>query len=156
MEAVAGLPITEGDNLIVFRATDKVHDVTCAFTITVDIRPPTLVCSSDIYSKSAVVNYPAPTCVDDRLGVKLEFLTPGLYSGAVFPYGKNVVKYRAVDQAGNEAFCQFSVVIGNQSITNFIALLFAHLYPIIQIPNDRRSSALEALHRLEQLWPIEQ
>jgi len=114
VEAVAGLPITEGDNLIVFRATDKVHDVTCAFTITVDIRPPTLVCSSDIYSKSAVVNYPAPTCVDDRLGVKLEFLTPGLYSGAVFPYGKNVVKYRAVDQAGNEAFCQFSVVIDTE------------------------------------------
>ena len=87
----------------------------CSFTVTVnDTQPPTITCPANIIKPtdpnqcSAVVNYPAPTVVDNCPGLVAN-CSPA--SGSAFPKGTTTVNCTVTDASNNSASCSFTVTV---------------------------------------------
>ncbi len=97
----------------------------CSFTVTVtDTTNPVLTCPSNITQGTdnnlctAVVNYPAPTVMDNCSGSITPVCTPA--AGTAFPKGTTTVNCTATDPGGNTGTCSFTITINdtqNPSIT---------------------------------------
>jgi hypothetical protein len=74
---------------------------------------PVLTCPASVTycSYENVVNYSAPTAVDNCLAGGNWAQTAGLPSGSEFPVGSTTQTYQFKDQAGNIGSCSFEVVI---------------------------------------------
>jgi hypothetical protein len=89
----------------------------CSFTVTVnDTQPPSITCPTDVLVVTdqnacpapacQVVNFPAPTAIDNCPGVVVACNPP---SGSCFPTGVTTVTCTATDTSGNTAMCSFTV-----------------------------------------------
>jgi hypothetical protein len=89
-------------------ATSVTYDVEV-----VDNMAPVLTCPASVTycSYENVVNYSAPTAVDNCLAGGNWAQTAGLPSGSEFPVGSTTQTYQFKDQAGNIGSCSFEVVI---------------------------------------------
>jgi len=94
----------------------------CTFTVTVslaDTNPPSLNCPNNVVAwtcetNGAVVNYPAPTAVDDfDRSPAVSCLPP---SGSLFPVGVTVVTCTAEDDCGNTTNCVFTVTVNRDTV----------------------------------------
>jgi CSLREA domain-containing protein len=111
----SGPTFPKGTTTVTCTATDAVGlTASCSFTVTVnDTQPPNLTCAGNLTIPvapgqcAAVVNYTAPTVSDNCPGVGTPSCTPP--SGSTFPVGTTTVTCTAVDAAGNNASCSFTV-----------------------------------------------
>ena len=67
--------------------------------------------NTDAGEATAVVNYAAPTAVDNVAVTVQPYLTAGLASGAEFPLGDTMVTYAAEDAEGNIGTASFTVTV---------------------------------------------
>ena len=108
----------QGVTTITYEAIDGGgNKVRCSFKIIVkDITRPQITCPESIKVNCetgkdyARVKYQLPTAYDGGSKVNVE-LVAGFSSGEQFPVGLTSVKFKAVDNAGNQAFCSFNVEV---------------------------------------------
>ena len=109
-----------GDTAVTYIATDNGgNSATCSFTITVldTVDPVISGCPSDIIVSNdtgacgAVVNYAAPSVVDNCGATFSASHNPG----DTFPVGVTTVFYTATDAAGNADTCSFTVTVEDTS-----------------------------------------
>jgi len=98
---------------------------TCSFTVTItDTQPILIICPSSLTIVAApgqcspIVNFPAPTVVDNCPGSQVTCIPP---SGTAFPVGITNVICTARDAAGTQATCGFTVTV-NGAPQAFIVL----------------------------------
>ncbi len=109
-----------GLTTVTYRITDYAgNSTTCSFDIRViDNTPPSLTCPANIVMNTgsgtctAVATWPTPTPTDncDPGGASI-LLSSSHSSGSTFQLGVTTVTYRAVDNAGNESTCSFTVTV---------------------------------------------
>ncbi len=113
-ESGSAFPV--GTTTVTVKATDQSGNSTsCSFTVTVvDKQAPTIACpvnitqSTDPGQCSAVVRF-APTVTDNCLGQMT--VTTSIASGTAFQKGTTPVTVSAIDAAGNQSTCTFTVTI---------------------------------------------
>lgn len=111
----SGTRFPRGTTLVGCTATDvSSNTVNCGFSVLVEDREsPLLLCASNVVRSadagwcSAVVTF-EPNATDNCPGVEVVCEPP---SGWAFPIGTNAVACTAIDAAGNEAACGFTVVV---------------------------------------------
>jgi len=93
------------------------NTASCSFTITVvDAESPIIDCPSDIVVPAdpgdceTVVNFLPPTFTDNCPGGSIS-QTSGPTSGSSFPVGTTIIEFTAMDAAGNQTICSFSVIV---------------------------------------------
>ncbi len=91
----------------------------CSFTVTVnDTQAPGITCPAPISTGTAtgactaVVNYDAPTVMDNCPGVGAPTCSPA--SGSTFPVGITTVNCSVSDAAGNAAKCSFTITVSDE------------------------------------------
>lgn len=103
-----------------YTATDASGNTTsCSFTVEViDETPPIFACPADVVMGTEIgecgaqVNFPLPAA-SDNCSVTSILQTAGPTSGSFFPVGSTSVEFTAVDDAGNESICTFSVIVND-------------------------------------------
>lgn len=127
----SGRPFPLGVTTQTFEATDNNElTATCSFTVTVeDDEDPILECPQNIEVNTdpevctAQITYANPIAIDNCEDIN-PVLVEGLSSGSDFPPGAHIIRYEAVDAAGNIATCSFSVTVYDREA------------PILVCPND--------------------
>lgn len=120
----SGSSFPVGTTTVTCTATDAASNAnSCVFTITVtqnsDSTSPTINCPTNVITSipygqsSGVIYYSAPAVSDDRAGVTSN-CSPA--SGSTFSRGTTVVSCTAMDAAGNQANCSFTVTIYDVSL----------------------------------------
>ena len=115
-----------GESTISYEATDNIGQTAfCSFTVTVtDTEDPVISdCPIDIQISAAagtcegIATWTVPTVVDNCESESATSLIGSHSSGSIFTVGQNViVTYTAMDAAGNDAICFFSIdVIDDES-----------------------------------------
>ncbi len=117
-EPPVGTLLPLGTTTITCRAFDRCQNQdTCSFRVTVllDTEPPEIRCPEDMTVTACptaaggcgtIVNYPAPSAIDNSGNVAVTCLPP---SGSFFACGSHVVVCRAEDRCGNEVRCAFKI-----------------------------------------------
>jgi len=114
----SGAAFPVGETTVGFTAIDPAgNDVSCMFTVTVvDAEDPVITCPDPIVMDndgedcSAVVSFDDATATDN-CSATVTLDEGSLASGAAFPVGETTVGFTAVDQAGNDASCTFTVTV---------------------------------------------
>lgn len=109
-----------GVTAVTYTATDSYgNTASCSFNVFVEDKtaPSIQNCLSDIVATAnvecdATVQWTPPTATDNCGSVTM---TSTHMPGNVFPVGNTVIKYTATDAAGNTAFCQFSIIVRNET-----------------------------------------
>jgi len=121
LPVASGASFPKGVTTVICQATDASLNTsaTCSFTVTVnDTVPPTITCPANIVTyvplveTSAVVNYAAPTVLDNCGVVSTNSSPP---SGSSFPLGVTVVTCTATDTSGNTNSCSFTVTVAHSN-----------------------------------------
>jgi hypothetical protein len=148
---IIGLPggsrFPSGRNLVAFKAIGlSGYSNTCYSYINVkDNESPTFKCNRDtaLYvdqgSPGLVYQFTFPPAFDN-CGVKEVKQVQGLPGGSMFPIGKTVQKFRAVDISGNQAECSYTIDILYKSTPS---LLMTSIEPIPKFANK------DSLHQLK-------
>lgn len=111
----SGLTFQPGTTIVTYFAAGLGTTDECSFIVTLDDVPPVIDnCPTDITlfaaadSCGATAFWPTPTATDD-CGI-LAF-TPNANSGDFFEIGTTSVTYAAADSSGNQAACNFNVIV---------------------------------------------
>ena len=136
-----------GLNTVTYRITDYAgNSTTCSFDVSVvDNSPPSLVCPPNVTLNTApgscdtVVTWVVPTPTDncDMSGASV-LLFGSHSSGSTFDLGTTTVSYLAIDNAGNQTTCSFTVtVVDNQapSITCPVGQTWETVCPTAPFPD---------------------
>ncbi|MEO1260023.1 MAG: HYR domain-containing protein [Bacteroidota bacterium] len=116
----SGSLFAEGTQTIEYTAIDNAgNEESCSFTVTVqpDAEKPALACPADIDVAmdagkcGATVNWPTPDATDNCDGIFAASQTMGDPSGSLFAEGIQTIEYTAIDNAGNEESCSFTVTV---------------------------------------------
>lgn len=115
----SGSAFAVGTTTVTCTATDAANNTSsCSFGVmVVDNQAPQIVCPADITTTgalsgclaTAVVNYPAPTVVDNCPGTTVTCVPA---SGSTFTEGVTTVTCTATDASGNSSTCAFTVTVG--------------------------------------------
>lgn len=106
-----------GNTPVTFTAVDdKGNTAQCMINVTVnDVQPPVLSCPGNqqpvvtsLNQCTGIVNFPTPTAIDNCGQVTPIAITP---TGPTFDVGTHTVTYNAMDGAGNQASCSFTVTV---------------------------------------------
>lgn len=110
---VQGTVVQSGVNTIQIEVMDAGGNITqCSFNLQVnEIVLPTITCPNDIVSCDPLVNYTAPTFVDNCVATITQTDLSGLTSGSTFPVGITNQEYTVTDASGNATTCNFQVEI---------------------------------------------
>ncbi|MFH1120176.1 MAG: Calx-beta domain-containing protein, partial [Bacteroidota bacterium] len=114
--SLAGVLLATGINTIVWTASDGLNQSTSTFRVTVaDDDAPSITSISNITIEisvgcGAVVNWTEPVA-SDNCAVTVFGQVTGLASGSTFPIGTTLIRYRALDAAGNSTFMSFNVIV---------------------------------------------
>jgi len=112
----SGAVFPVGETTVGFTAVDLAgNDVSCTFTVTVeDSEDPVITCpdpivmDNDVGDCSAMVSFDDATATDN-CSVTVTLDEGSLASGSAFPVGETTVGFTAVDLAGNDVSCMFTV-----------------------------------------------
>jgi uncharacterized repeat protein (TIGR01451 family) len=103
-----------GQTAVICTGLDTGTQGTIAVTVN-DTQTPVITCPNDMSvpehpagSGSTVVNFPAPTVIDNDPNVRVTFDPP---SGSTFTLGETTVTATATDVSGNSASCTFKVTV---------------------------------------------
>jgi gliding motility-associated-like protein len=118
-------PVGVTNNL--FEVTDANGNTdTCSFNVIItDTEFPTITCPADIAQNNdigacgAVINYTAPTGLDNCPGSTTVQIA-GLASGALFPIGTTINTFEVTDASGNVSTCSFNVIISDTEFPTLI------------------------------------
>lgn len=116
MNLVEGLPsqsfFPRGTTLVKY-ASPPAAGLNCSFAVFVsDQTAPTVICPEDMVGTSGKpVIYALAEAYDNIDGQTPVSLVAGPVSGSIFPSGDTQVVFSAVDKAGNEGTCSFTVTI---------------------------------------------
>jgi len=122
----SGSSFPVGTTQVEFTAEDAFGNTSvCSFNIIVeDLEDPQITCPSDIVLSipdgncSTQINYPDPTISDNCPGVSFNVLS-GPASGDIINAGVYTVELEAVDAAGNNAVCDFTIEVSETSLPVF-------------------------------------
>ncbi|KAF0204274.1 MAG: hypothetical protein FD170_592 [Bacteroidetes bacterium] len=115
---LAGEFMNKGINFITWTASDGSNSSTSSFRLTVNdsvapvIQQLTNITVNITEGCGAVVTWIAPTVFENCPGLIFSQVS-GLASGSTFPVGTTLVRYRALDAAGNETFMSFNVIVND-------------------------------------------
>lgn len=109
-----------GTTAVTYTATDSFGNrSSCSFNVVVEDKtaPSIQNCLSDVVVTAdvdcdATVQWEPPTATDNCGSVTM---TSTHMPGDVFPLGNTLIKYTATDDAGNAAFCQFNIIVRNET-----------------------------------------
>ncbi|MBL7904115.1 MAG: HYR domain-containing protein, partial [Bacteroidales bacterium] len=113
-----GVFMNKGVNVITWTATDGTNNSTSTFRLTVnDDDAPYIEQLPDItvdisIGCGAVVSWTEPLHSDNCPGLIFSQVN-GIESGEEFPVGTTMVRYRALDAAGNQVFMSFNVIVND-------------------------------------------
>ncbi len=116
-----------GTTGVVYQIEDAAgNTATCTFNVTVnDVEAPQPNCGDIVTENdpglcSAVVDYPEPTASDncDNNDIVVEQIS-GPAPGSTFQVGSTTVVWSFTDQAGNQNFCEFSIIVNDTEDPTF-------------------------------------
>ncbi len=116
-----GVVLAIGTNTILWSATDGTNTSTRSFVVSVsDNEAPSIQSLSDVTVNSAAncqasVTWTAPTVSDNCTASPTLTQIVGPASGSTFNLGTTIIKYKAIDDAGNSSEMQFNVIVENNN-----------------------------------------
>lgn len=116
-----GFAFPIGTTSVTYTATDSAGNVqTCSFTVEVqDLEAPSILncpttqtLSADPGECDTTASWTTPTVQDNAPGATITQID-GPASGSAFPVGSTLIRYRALDAAGNSSFCSFDIIVAD-------------------------------------------
>ncbi len=143
----SGTTITASTTVTITAKDQSNNSTTCAVLISVTdtIAPQFTLCPNDIIisttGPTALVSYPTPSALDNCSSVTINRIS-GPASGASFPMGSTNVTWRASDDSGNTALCDFIVTV------------VPNTAPVINCPNDIVAYTAPGTCTAEVAYPV--
>ncbi|MCC7502678.1 MAG: HYR domain-containing protein, partial [Flavobacteriales bacterium] len=143
----SGTTITASTTVTITAKDQSNNSTTCAVLISVTdtIAPQFTLCPNDIIisttGPTALVSYPTPSALDNCSSVTINRIS-GPASGASFPMGSTNVTWRAYDDSGNTALCDFLVTV------------VPNTAPVINCPNDIVAYTAPGTCTAEVAYPV--